>query len=100
MSKVRVQLSAPKPGQEQRYLVFRETQFNAIGIATSQKMGLLEIDARNFNADEILEKAQTLNWELSSTPDTNGFYAVTQVEGVAAEEEKSELADANDLVTR
>lgn len=74
-----------KLSKEHNHLVFTETEFDDIGIQTSQKRAILQIDSVNYDPEDILAKAQTLQWEIYGEQDPNGFYKARRVAQSKAE---------------
>jgi hypothetical protein len=64
------------------HLVFTETQYDEIGIQTSQKRAILQI-APDYDPEEVLEKAKEFTWEIYGEADNNGFYKARRVEAAA-----------------
>lgn len=64
--------------QKQNHLVFMKDEFED-GFSTGTKTGIVKIDSKNFDPEELLEKAKTMNWEMSDEPDNSGFYPVRAI---------------------
>ena len=68
MSTMTISLSGSKG-----HLIFRQSEFNEHGVATSEKVGAKAIDPAR--AEKALSWAKTQEWEFTGEP-VNGFYTM------------------------
>lgn len=60
------------------HLVFSSTTFDELGMESGRKIAFLQISP-DYDPDEVLAKAKTLNWEMFGDVDTDGICQVRKV---------------------